>query len=238
MRSALERLGIVDRPIIVVEPGRIAVAPVASEPPLRTVNAIMVANLVNNKGVLALLHALWPRLKATDQFQLDIVGSKTLEPDYALECATWLERSAGFHSRVRLCGTLSATDVVSRMQHSNLFVSASFAESYGMALAEARTLALPIIAHRGGHVSSLVDPAAGGEIVDSVEQVAESLPRICRNPAELSARWSAARSRPLPARSWAMAASDFVGQLNVLMNERRNEATTNVAPSEATTKRQ
>jgi glycosyltransferase involved in cell wall biosynthesis len=124
------------------------------------------------------------------------------------------------------------------MQKSNLFLSASLMESYGMALAEARTLGLPIIAHRGGHVSSLVDPDAGGEVVDSVAQLAESLLRISRNPVDLSARWSAARSSPLPARSWAMAATDFIGQLNVLMNERANETPTSAAPVAAKTARQ
>jgi glycosyltransferase involved in cell wall biosynthesis len=169
---------------------------------------------------------------------LEIIGSGSLEPDYALACKAWLTRCDALASRVQLTGSLNPIDVVLRMQQSTLLISASLMESYGMALAEARTVGLPVLARRGGHVASLVSRETGGELVDSLAQLAGSLLQLCRNPAELSARTIVARVGALPARNWAAAARDFVDQVNVAMKPRANDTTTSAEPIPAAPTRQ
>jgi glycosyltransferase involved in cell wall biosynthesis len=82
-------------------------------------------------------------------------------------------------------------------------------ETYGMALAEARTLGLPILAHAGGNVGAHVTSGAGGELVASHEELAAAFLSLCRDPHEHHARLRLARAHALPARAWSQAAAEF-----------------------------
>ena len=71
-------------------------------------------------------------------------------------------RPLGLRDRVRLLGELDADGARgASTTRADLFVSASFYEGYGMALAEALARGLPIVAAAGGAVADTVPPAAG-----------------------------------------------------------------------------
>jgi glycosyltransferase involved in cell wall biosynthesis len=103
------------------------------------------------------------------------------------------------------------------MRRSDVLVSSSSMETYGMALAEARALGLPIVATRGGNVESLVDPRAGGAVFDDTDAVAEELVRLAKDSDELERRRRLAAEMRL-VRSWDEAAADF---LSLFGNEER-----------------
>ena len=139
--------------IIVVEPG-IASADIVTLPKsIETVRALMVANLVERKGILPWLHQLARLLQPTDSFSLTIVGRSDIEVDYANRCRDFLREHPLLHHRVRLAGSQHPQQMPIFYQQANLLVSAAIMETFGMALQEARAHRLPILAVQGGYTA-------------------------------------------------------------------------------------
>jgi glycosyltransferase involved in cell wall biosynthesis len=218
MRSAVARLLDSPRPILELEPGRLATGLAGA--PDAPVRAVMVANLLPGKGVLPFLRSLAGDSQTNDQFVLDVVGGDSFDCTYAGEC----RRVAGevrLQGRVRLRGALSPDETIAQMAACNLCVSASTMESYGMVLAEARTLGLPILANPGGNVQTLVEAQAGGGVLPDAAELARAFLGLCRDPVEHGRRLHRARACPLPARPWAMVAAEFLRQTDLLSAVRR-----------------
>jgi hypothetical protein len=173
----------------------------------RDLGCTMVCNVTENKGVLPFLAALHAHATPNDAFRLEIVGRLDFEPAYAKACQTITAAIGG--ERVRHLGGLEPQQVRERVARSRLFVSASRMESYGMALAEARALGTPILAHAGGHVAAHVDAAAGGELCLSTDALAQAFLQLMRDPAELDRRLLLAAAR-CTTRSWEQTARDFL----------------------------
>jgi glycosyltransferase involved in cell wall biosynthesis len=191
-----------------VEPG---VSPVPSIAPAAGTRpaAFMIANLTANKGVLPFLQALAQRARDEDCFTLAIVGSHELEPEYAAQCACVIASAPSLRERVRLLGARKHEDTLTLLAETSLLVSASYTESYGMALAEARAAGVPIVARAGGHIAAHVSAGSGGELVIDDAELADAFLRLVRDPALLTARREQA-AIALQARSWNDAARDFL----------------------------
>jgi len=216
MRQTLERLAESPRRFLLIKPGcfsrrRTHVARSRSE-----LNAILVANLLPGKGIESFLRKLADYVRADDHFELRIIGSKNLDLPYALACERLVKEHPKLSQCVVLCGDRHPSDVVKEMSLSNLVVSASHMETYGMALAEARTIGVPILAHAGGNVEAHVDASSGGELVRTHSELARAFLALSRNPPALMARVQAARQLASPSRSWFDAARDFVSQAPLL----------------------
>ena len=210
MRRMIERLAGAGRTIVCVEPGRLARGRATlPEPPI---SAVMVANLVPGKGVAPFLASLAGQIAAADTFHLTIVGGGELDRACAERCLD-LGNDPRLRGRVRFTGGLAPQETVRLMAESNLFVSASVMESFGMALAEARTLGLPIVARTGGNVGALVEEACGGELVASPAELAAACLTLCGDSAEHRRRIQRAREGAWPPRSWAEAAREFSAQV-------------------------
>ena len=212
MLGVVRRLAGAERPVLCVAPGCLASASLSvPEPP---VHAVMVANLVPGKGVEEFLTCLASQIREIDALDLAIVGGARHDPRYAKRCHA-LAKDARLRGRVRFLGELSPEQTQMHMAASNLLVSASTMESYGMALAEARTVGLPILARRGGHVAALVSDDCGGELVMTTEDLVAACLMLCRTPAEHRRRMQLARTRALPGRPWSLAAREFTDQHGV-----------------------
>ncbi len=210
MRGIVRRLAGDVRPVLQVEPGRpLGVTSSLPDPPVR---ALVVANLVPGKGVARLLASLAEQIHDTDGLHVSIVGGDGYDPVYAKRC-----HAIGQHPRLRgracFLGELPHDETLREMASSNLLVSCSHMESYGMALMEARVLGIPILATRGGYVAAVVGRDAGGELFADATDLVASLLRICRDPVEHRRRMELARTKALPARTWSAAALDFVSQV-------------------------
>jgi glycosyltransferase involved in cell wall biosynthesis len=217
MRGVLERLTNDARPILAVEPGCMATrAPRLPDWPVR---ATLVANLLPGKRINEFLVELAQRLSPTDQFELTIVGGSTLDAEYAERCKETVE-APRLHNRVRILGAREPEQVLEHMAGSNLLLSASAMESYGMVLAEGRTIGLPILATAGGNAIDHVSPAWGGELVSTPAELAKACLRLCRDPAEHRRRLSLASTRARAPRPWSMAAQDFIRQVTQLSPSR------------------
>jgi glycosyltransferase involved in cell wall biosynthesis len=197
MARELGRLAPEPRPTAIVAPGIEVDHPAIA----RVSRAVLVANLVPGKGVLPLLRALAPRHLA-----LAVVGSPDFDPAYAAAC-----RAAG--PSVEFLGALPHAQAIAAIAASDFLVSASRMESFGLALAEARALGVPIVARAGGNTGAHVRELAGGRLVDSDEALADECLRLARDRAELEERRAAAQAHRPPRRTWADAARDFQAQL-------------------------
>jgi glycosyltransferase involved in cell wall biosynthesis len=89
------------------------------------------------------------------------VGAVDLEPGYVDELRALAEKHR-IADRVRFTGPLTGPDLDAAYAGSDLLVSASRAESYGMVVTEALARGLPVIATDvGGVAEALGDPGAG-----------------------------------------------------------------------------
>ena len=168
----------------------------------------MVANLVPGKGVGPFLTCLAEQIRASDELQLTIVGGSALDSACAAECLA-LGKDARLRGRVRFMGQRTPDETLGQMAASNLFISASVMESFGIALAEARTLGIAIVARAGGNVATLVPGGCGGELVTGPAQLAAACLRLCRDAGEHRRRLELARATALPPRSWSEVGREF-----------------------------
>jgi glycosyltransferase involved in cell wall biosynthesis len=209
MRETLVGLGAAERSVVVVEPGTLATGLAPLPAPSATLRALVVAHLVVGKGVDRLLSALATRIEADDHLTLEIVGSTETDTAYASACRVF-STAPSLRERVTLVGELTPTEVIARLATSDLLLSASQLESFGMALAEARTLGVPIVARPGGNVERLVGPDSGGELVADAAAVAAACITLCRNPVELVTRRERARQNARAPRPWTQVAAEFL----------------------------
>jgi glycosyltransferase involved in cell wall biosynthesis len=222
LRTVLRNLGVTDRPICVVEPGlaepnrRVAGGPTGT-------HAIMVCALTEPKGVLALLRALHEELQDGDRLRLRIVGDVTADVEYARRCELLVQVSPKLRRAVTFVGQLPHEQLLKELAQSNLFLSASRMESYGMALAEAHSLGIPIIARRGGNVAAHVLVEHGGAFVDDEHAVAEDCVKLCRNRGERERRGSLALAAQFKRQTWPEAAQALLADLGLAGAERSRD---------------
>jgi glycosyltransferase involved in cell wall biosynthesis len=171
---------------------------------------VVVAQLVPGKGIEPLLQALLQEWSCgAPEFELRIIGGASAEPAYAARCHALVAATPALSRAVHFEGELAVTEVVERLLGADLLLSASRMESYGMALAEARTLGVPILAVPGGNVAALVTEAAGGEMVDDVAALARRAVALAEDTDELYARGERAVRNALAPRTWARVAAEF-----------------------------
>jgi hypothetical protein len=206
MQRTLARLGSAGRPAVVVEPATLAPGVAQKAPRSGPPRAMIVANLTPGKGVELFLTAL-ARLKTRgDAFELEIVGSQSLDPEYARACVAAAENDP----RIRFSGALEPAALLERLAACDVLISASRMESFGMAIAEARTLGVPIVARTGGNVAELVSETAGGSLSTDEAELAREFLALCRDAGELARRAERARRHARPPRAWSDAARELL----------------------------
>ncbi|MBS2018718.1 MAG: glycosyltransferase family 4 protein [Deltaproteobacteria bacterium] len=205
MADALSRLAPEGRPVVVVAPGievahassRVAPSADPHAGVARVHRAVMVANLVPGKGLWELLRALGSR-----RLPLVVVGSHEHDPEYAAKCraaAPWVE----------FLGERTHAETLAMVAASDFLVSSSRMESFGLALAEARALGVPIVALDRGNAAAHADETTGGRLVRTHEELADECIRLALDPVEVARRRDAATGSRPAQRTWAHAATDF-----------------------------
>ncbi len=208
MREALERLVSDSHRVLVIEPGREPAPLPRPVAPAAGMRAVLVAHLVPGKGVGPLLRALACELDGADPLELTVIGAPR-DTAYAADCQALVANDPKLARVVTFAGELAPADVLTRMAESNLLISSSYFEAYGMALAEARSVGLPIVAQAGGNSGALVGAATGGELCPDPGALASALLRLCRDPALHADRLERAQRTRLPPRPWSEAAREF-----------------------------
>jgi glycosyltransferase involved in cell wall biosynthesis len=133
-------------------------------------------------------------------WRLAIIGGAGLSPPTA-EALRNLIEAKGLGQRVELAGELDAERLDEAYHSSDVFVSSSLYEGYGMALAEALARGLPILTTTGGAAGKTVPDAAALKVPPGdVAALRQALRRAISDAAlrtRLSdASWSAGRALP------------------------------------------
>jgi glycosyltransferase involved in cell wall biosynthesis len=211
--------------ILTVPPGSPTPGPPNHETPrvyLPPVRALMVGHMIPGKAMRALFVALEPRLAPGDELSIDVVGRLDLDPEYARRCRDLTEGSARLASIVRYRGSLPPAEMPAQYQAANVFVSASRMETFGMALQEAHTHGLPIVALDGGYVRHHFTDGEDGLLFFSLEALADGLLELVRDPQRAAALFARAQGRAQAADraagvyDWPAAAQLFLTQLAAL----------------------
>ena len=202
----------VDIPVIVVEPALTESSthtqPVA-ELPMR---GLIVANVVERKGVFSFLQALQRNAKESDSFHLSIVGRKDMELAYYQACERLVQHSI-LREKVFFLGGLSHDETLRQYAHHHVLVSAASMETYGMALQEARTYGLPLLVLEGGNSSRHIRQGSGILCADIFELAGNFL-QLSRSKTALQACLDAAQKQHEDASyRWEEAASIFLHQI-------------------------
>ncbi len=152
-----------------------------------TIQAIMVANLVERKGILPFLQLLTNHqyLQQIQNLQIHLIGTSEIEPDYAKSCLTLIDQQPILKKIICYHGQLSPPRVHSLYQKADLFISTAFMETYGMALQEARAFQLPILALKGGNVENHVAHGETGWLVENMENLVHQLFNLVKHPKDL-----------------------------------------------------
>lgn len=131
------------------------------------------------------------------------------ELDWTLRCAGEVSpwgRSLPWTDRTRLLGPLDTAQVHAAYAASDVFVLATWAETYGMALAEAAAAGLPIVSTTAGAVPQTVPPGAGLLVPPGDPgALADALRAVLTDPQRRGAMAYAARRAPR--QTWADAAT-------------------------------
>jgi glycosyltransferase involved in cell wall biosynthesis len=144
-------------------PGKISVAPPGTDKAPRARGSggapamLAVGSIIPRKAFDLLIEAL-VELQDRD-WRLRIVGSVEASPQTALALQRQIA-AAGLGRRVQLLGAVSAPHLESAFDTSDIFVSASLYEGYGMALAEALARGLPIVTTTAGAAAETVPDGA------------------------------------------------------------------------------
>ena len=167
----------IEKPIAAIPPPLAFKTGLNSERVFFPINALMVANLVERKGVLPFLKILSEHLnfKKELNFKINIIGNDAIEPGYANKCKKLIEKNEALKKAIIYHGEQSPKIVEQFYLRSNLFISASFMETYGMALQEAAAFRLAILALCRGNVPYHIKEGANGFLFDGLKGLTKRL---------------------------------------------------------------
>lgn len=217
--SYLDQLGYTEVPKTVIEP----VAPSTGKSKMKSdhINALLLANLQARKGILPFLEVL-ARASCPPYFTIRIVGGHQADPDYAAQCRNVLVDHPTLGKCVHLLGSQDDAALTRLFETSNLFISTSYMETFGMAIQEAAMWGLPLLVLRGGYTPAHVSEGVNGWVANDMEALVNTFCSLIDDPVGFrKVREGALAFEPEYARSWEEEAGKLVGFVEALHGNRK-----------------
>ncbi|WP_235031377.1 glycosyltransferase family 4 protein [Geminicoccus flavidas] len=147
-------------------------------------------------------------------WRLVIAGSLTRDPFEADRLRATIRRH-GLSERVTLAGEVAADELRALLHRSDLFVSSSRYEGFGMALAEAAAAGLPVVAVAGGAVADWMHPDAAVLVPpDRPDELALALSSVLAGPDRRHRLRTAALTARARLPDWAACAAAVAAALD------------------------
>ena len=167
------------------------------------VNAIMLNNVIPRKGVLDFLLALAEQ-RLPPVYRITVVGDLEMDMQYASKCTDLVRSDKNLSRTVRFTGTQDNGSVRRLMSRSNLFISASHFETFGMSIQEASVSGVPLIVFSGGNTDRHVSEGINGHVHTTHMGMARQIERFIDHPEEfIELHKSAQKYTHDYARSWS-----------------------------------
>lgn len=206
----------------VIEPG-CDLPPAEPAAPLRgacRIGLIDVANWLPNKGIVDVLGAVG-RLQG-NQVSLHLVGRTDADPAYETAVRSLIERRS-LQGRVTVHGSVPPARVASLVAAADAFVFPSRVEAYGMAVAEALALGVPVVGWRTPHLAALVTHEVDGLLAEpfDVDALASAIERLAADDELLGRLTAGARRRGETLPRWSTTTARLLDLLTDLLAETR-----------------
>jgi len=172
----------IDKPIVVIEPA-LKTTISRTTPRAGKINAIMVNNIVPRKGVLPFLEAIVLE-KIPPDYRIKIVGDMKGDSAYSKACTETVHNDPLLKRTVQFLGLQDDVIVTKLYSKSNLFISASYMETFGMSIQEASNHRLPLLVLEGGNTSNHVVPGVNGWFEHSMKNLVKRFAHINAHPYE------------------------------------------------------
>jgi glycosyltransferase involved in cell wall biosynthesis len=176
-----------NQPIAVIEPAKPDVDQILPtnmrKEPGPKIKAILVNNIVARKGVRELLEAL-ARESIPPFYKIQIVGDMTIDQAYSKLCTDSVRDNPNLQKTVTFLGSQDDFTVSKLYSRSNLFISASHMETFGMSIQEASILGLPLLVLDGGNAPNHISPGVNGWVETSIPKIAKRIAYLMDNPDE------------------------------------------------------
>lgn len=147
------------------------------------IQALMVNNLIERKGLLELFDYLNKSNLSASQFQLTLIGGEHIEPAYAAKCREMLN-TPRLQQLVNYIGLQNRETVMQYFEQSNLYISTAYMETFGIALQEAVAYRLPILAYDGGSADYHIEPGQNGHLFTTINEMVQKLDELAVRPNE------------------------------------------------------
>ena len=175
----------------------------------RKVRCLVVARLVERKGVADLIHAI--AMLERGRYELEIVGTGPDEPRLQE-----LARQLGVSREVVFTGSVDRGSIAGRYRDADIFTLASWEEAFGNVFAEALASGLPIVGSTVGGIPELVEHGKNGFLVPPREPraLAAAIRHLADHPelrAEIGRRNRAQAEANL---SWARVTTRYMSVYN------------------------
>jgi len=135
--------------------------------------ALIVANLIPRKGILPFLEYLLVEMPMDSPFELQIAGSDRLDSAYAEACQAIVRKNPLLTARVKFLGEILPENMPEIYQQADMLISASYMETFGMALQEAKAMGLPILAlgsqTEGGNIHTFIREEDGDRLYPDMQ---------------------------------------------------------------------
>lgn len=206
-------------PIIVVPPA-LCLKSLQKRRDIQGIQALIVSNIIPMKGILEFVKCLKQRAQKIENhpFKLNIVGRTDMNEEYAHACMQLVAHSYILKKMVTFTGPVPHREMHNYYYQSNLFISTSAMETYGMALQEAKAFHLPLLARKGGFIQYHIEQGVNGYSFSSVRALTDYLLYLLDYPDAFIKLQNAAHqySETLEQYSWDDAASIFLAGIKSL----------------------
>jgi len=211
-KNYVVNLGYEDKAHLVIPPA-IGFKPQRRKKHSEKIEALMVNNLMERKGIIELLEAIEKTEITAEQFHLTIIGNETIEPEYAEACKKIFNRKR-LKVLVTYRGVMPHTKVKKFYQKSNLYISSAYMETFGISLQEAVAYRTPILAFDGGNSFYHIEKGQNGFLFNSNKKLVDKILHLCENKKDfeklLDTSW---QFRKFEKYNWKEAVTQFVRQL-------------------------
>lgn len=117
---------------------------------------VTVANLNKNKGIDVLIKAFKIASGKLPELSLTIAGDGNQKQNLIK-----LAKSYNLQNKIHFTGSLHPEEIAVLLNNSGLFVSSSYFETFGVAIAEALSCGLPVVVTKSGGPEEFVNPGNG-----------------------------------------------------------------------------